>query len=345
MTRTRWRLGALLLGLLLSAAPAAARTVVDSAGRTVEVPDRVGRVFAAGPPANVFVYAVAPAKLLGWTREFRGAEGDYVTPDARALPVLGRLTGRGGDANLEVVLATKPDLILDVGSTGPTYVSLAERVQAQTKIPYLLVDGRFENTAAAVRLIGEILGEPEAAGRLAAYAERTLAEVDALKAAVPEASRPRAYLARGPQGLETGVRGSINTEILERAGAVNVADAPGQEGIANVSLEQVLLWRPDVVVTWDRQAQDHIRSSPSWTGVPAVANGRVYLSPVEPFGWIDRPPSLNRLLGLRWLAGVLYPDRASGTDLRAATREFYRLFYHVELDDSRLDRLLAGAGG
>lgn len=340
------RLGALLLLLgLLPWHPAAARTVVDSAGRTVEVPDRVGRVFAAGPPASVFVYAVAPAKLLGWTREIRGSEGDYLTPEARALPVLGRITGRGGDANLEAVLAAKPDLILDVGSTGPTYVSLAERVQGQTKIPYVLIDVRFENTAAALRLIGEILGEPEAAGRLAAYTDGVLAEVDALKAAVPEASRPRAYLARGAQGLETGVRGSINTEILERAGAVNVADAPGQEGIANVSLEQVLFWKPNVVVTWDRQAQDHIRSSPAWAGVPAVAADRVYLSPTDPFGWIDRPPSLNRLLGLRWLARLLYPDRAGASDLRAETREFYRLFYHVELDDARLDRLLAGAGG
>ena len=43
--------------------------------------------------------------------------------------------------------------------------------------------------------------------------------------------------------------------------------------------------------------------------------------------------------GLRWLAEVLYPDR-TGWDLRAETREFYRLFYQVELDDPELDRLL-----
>jgi iron complex transport system substrate-binding protein len=65
----------------------------------------------------------------------------------------------------------------------------------------------------------------------------------------------------------------------------------------------------------------------------------VALSPGLPFGWIDRPPSLNRLIGLRWLAEVLYPDR-TGWDLRAETREFYRLFYQVELDDPELDRLL-----
>ena len=58
------------------------------------------------------------------------------------------------------------------------------------------------------------------------------------------------YLARGPDGLETGVTGSINTEIIERAGGRNVADGGDQRrGIASVSPEQVLLWNPDVLIT------------------------------------------------------------------------------------------------
>jgi iron complex transport system substrate-binding protein len=287
-------------GALLAARHARARVVTDAAGRAVALPERVGRVFVAGPPASVFVYALAPEKLLGWSREFRGREALYVTPAAAALPVLGRLTGRGGDANLEAVLAARPDLILDVGSTTPTYVSLAERVQAQTGIPYVLVDGRFENTVEALRLLGDVLGVPEQAGRLAAYAEAAYAEADAV--------------------------------------------LPGQEGIATVSLERALAWDPEVVVTWDPQAHAHVRSSPLWAGVRAVRDGRVRLSPSDPFGWIDRPPSLNRLLGLRWLAAALHPGRVR-LDLPAATREFYSLFYRVDLDRDRLDRLLQDALG
>src|SRR5918993_5115839 len=116
----------------MAAAVADARTVPDSAGRRVEVPDRVGRVFAAGPPASVLVYAAAPEKLAGWSRAATPDERGYLAEPYRDLPELGRLTGRGDTANLEVVLATKPDLILDFGSTTPTYVSLAERVQPET---------------------------------------------------------------------------------------------------------------------------------------------------------------------------------------------------------------------
>ena len=65
-------------------------------------------------------------------------------PDICARPEVGRLTGRGNTANLESVIALKPDLILDVGSTRATFVSLAERVQEQTGIPYALLDGRFD---------------------------------------------------------------------------------------------------------------------------------------------------------------------------------------------------------
>lgn len=193
---------AALIGLT---APALAeRMVTDSAGRQVAVPDHVQRVFAAGPPASVLVYALAPEKLAGWSRAATPAEREYLAPAFRDLPELGRLTGRGDTANLEVVLASKPDLILDFGSIGDIYVSLADRVQAQTHIPYLLIDGRFANTAAALRLTGQILGVPERGEQLAAYAEATFAGIDTAIARVPPAQRPRVYLARGPDGLETG---------------------------------------------------------------------------------------------------------------------------------------------
>ena len=87
-----------------------------------------------------------------------------------------------------------------------------------------------------------------------------------------------------------------------------------------------------------------MRTDPAWASVTAVKRGRIHLSPGLPFGWIDRPPSINRLIGLRWLAGVFYPD-AARYDLRADTREFYQLFYHVDLDEPALDRLLGPAGG
>ena len=310
------------------------------------MPDRIERVFAAGPPASVLLYVLAPDRLAGWQRAPHPEDLPYIAPEYRDLPVLGSLTG-GDTVNLEVLLQTKPDLIVDFGSVRDTYVSLAERVQAQTGIPYILIDGRFENTAASVRLLGAILGVEERAERIASYVESTLAKIDATLAEVPQEERPRVYLARGPDGLETGLQGSINTEIIERVGAINVAVDPSgaRRGIAQVPVEQVMAWNPDVVITWDRNFYESVlRRTPTGRAWHAVAAGRVYLSPTAPYGWIDRPPSLNRLIGLQWLAGLFYPEHIK-QDLREVTRSFYDLFYHVDLTDAELDRLLQWAEG
>jgi iron complex transport system substrate-binding protein len=332
-----------LLGLLLPLAQAQ-HTVVDSAGRPVAVPAEIKRVFAAGPPASIFLYVLAPDRLLGWPRGLRADEQSFIAAPYRELPELGRLTGRGDTANLEVILAARPDIIFDFGSLAPTYVSLADRMQQQTSVPYLLIDGTFANTAASLRLLGDILDVAARAEQLARYTEQQLRAVDQVLAKVPLAQRPRVYFARGPDGLETGVRGSINTEIIERVGAVNVAEAPSQEGLARVSVEQLLSWNPDTIVTLEEAFYASVWQDPRWQNVAAVQQGRVFLAPRLPFGWVDRPPSVNRLIGLQWLARLFYPAHFQD-DLRTVTRKFYRLFYHVELSDVELNTLLAKAAG
>ncbi|WP_420557502.1 iron ABC transporter substrate-binding protein [Roseovarius sp.] len=335
----------LLLLLLLVALPVQARTITDSAGRIVEIPDDVTTVFAAGPPAAILLYIMKPEAMTGWPRALRPEERAYIDEPYRDLPETGRLTGRGGEANLERVLQIEPDLILDFGSVRDTYIDLADRVQDQTGIPYILIDGRFENTPAALRLLGEALGVPERGAALAKDVEATFARIDAVLEDVPEVDRPRVYLARGPEGLETGMKGSINTEIIERAGGRNVADDGGAtRGLVQVSIEQVIVANPDTIVTWDPNFYAKVFDDPLWQGMDAVKDGRVFLSPTAPFGWIDRPPSLNRMMGLIWMAGLLYPDRWEG-DLRAETRAFYELYYHVDLSDEELERLLAWAEG
>ena len=331
--------------VLALANPVSARTITDSAGREVEIPDEVKSVFAAGPPAMVLVYVMKPETLTGWPRALRPDEVDYVAEPYRNLPETGRLTGRGGEANLERVLEIKPDLIVDFGSVRDTYIDLANRVQEQTGIPYVLIDGRFENTAEALRLMGEVLGVPERGEMLAKDVEDTFARIDAILKDVPEADRQDTYLARGPVGLETGMKGSINTEIIERAGGLNVADDGGRtQGLVQSSMEQVIVADPGMIVTWDRSFYDKVWDDPLWSGISAVKDGKVYLSPTAPFGWIDRPPSLNRMIGLKWMARLYFPEQWPG-DLRDETREFYKTYYHVDLNDEELDRLLEWAEG
>jgi len=333
---------AALAAAVLSTAAFAARDFVDDAGRKVRLPDRVERVYAAGPPASVLVFALAPERLVGWTRAFRADEAEWVPRKYAELPELGRLTGRGNTANVEVVLKAKPDLIVDVGSTSPTFASLADRVQEQTGIPYVLLDGHLDTTVAQIAKVGEVLGVPDEGRALAGYAKGVLDEMSAKIAAIPAKDRPEVYYARGPQGLTTGLAGSINVEMIEFLGSKNVAGGE-RGGLANVGLEEVVLWDPQVIVTNDPNFYREVWKLPVWNSVGAVRKKRVYLSPHLPFGWFDYPPGANRIIGLMWLAGILYPE-AFHYDLRRETSRFYRLFYHQEPSASQLDALLAEPG-
>jgi iron complex transport system substrate-binding protein len=238
------------------------------------------------------------------------------------------------------VLTLKPDLILDVGSTSATFVSLAARVQEQTGIPYALLDGRLDTAVATYRTLGELIRRKAEAEMQARYADEMMSAIRKRISAIPENRRPRVYYARGSRGLETGLGGSINVETIEFLGARNVA-AERKRGLTLVSIEQILLWNPDVIVTIDRDFAASVRTDPVWDSVNAVHNGRVHLSPKLPFGWVDFPPSVNRLAGLWWLAQILYPVQFP-EDIRPLTREFYRRFYHVTPNDAQIERVLAG---
>ncbi|MCZ8316229.1 iron ABC transporter substrate-binding protein [Phreatobacter sp.] len=336
----RLALGTLAAGL---AAPALARTpfVIDGAGRQVPIPASVGRVFPAGPPAAILLYTLAPDLLIGWPRANRPEEREFLLPEVGARPEVGRITGRGNTANLELVLALRPDLILDSGSTRRTFAELADRVQGQTGIPYALLDGRFDAIPGSYITLGQLTGFERRAKLLSDWAEETMKTLLSRTETVPRERRPRVYYARGPRGLETGLAGSINVETVEFLGAVNVARDGMGGGLAQVSLEQVLAWNPEVIVTIDQTFAANVRSDPAWRGVRAVADGRVHLSPKIPFGWVDFPPSVNRLAGLWWLAKILYPALVS-EDIRTLTRDFHTLFYHVTPTEAQIDRVLAG---
>src|SRR4030081_3665695 len=191
---------ALITGLsaaLLAPRRARAASVTGSAGRAVPVPERVERVFPAGPPAAIFLYTLGPELLLGGPRANRPEEREFLLPDVGGRPEVGRITGRGNTANLEVVLSRKPDLILDMGSVNPTYISLADRVQQQTGIPYALLDGRFDGIPLGYRTLGALIGRREQGEAFARKAEDTMNTiVQRVRSIAPE-RRPRVYYARG----------------------------------------------------------------------------------------------------------------------------------------------------
>lgn len=260
------------------------------------------RLYAAGPPAEVLLYALAPERLIGWTAQKRPQALAMLSEASRHLPPLGGINGRGSPVSLERLLAEKIDAVVDVGVVSEATVSTAQQTAKQLGVPYLLLEGRLAQSAEQIRQLGSLIASPHTE-HLAALAEQALAFARREAAA---RSRPvSVYLARGRDGLETGRRNSIHTEVAELLGARNVSDALAGGGLAQVSIEQIILWQPDWILTQEADFAVQVARNPLWKNVNAVREGRIGLLPRLPYGWIDGPPGINRLPGIYTLAAIL----------------------------------------
>jgi iron complex transport system substrate-binding protein len=120
------------------------------------------------------------------------------------------------------------------------------------------------------------------------------------------------------------------------------SEIKGGQGKSEISIEQLLSWDPDIIISWDDERGGYysgIFKDPTWKDIKAVKDKEIYEIPNKPFNWFDRPPSVNRVLGVKWLGNLLYPD-VFDYDMREEVKEFYDKFYHYELTEEEIDEIL-----
>ncbi|MBP7526605.1 MAG: ABC transporter substrate-binding protein, partial [Syntrophorhabdaceae bacterium] len=180
--------------------------------------------------------------------------------------------------------------------------------------------------------LGEALGRKDRGKELSEYARKTIVQIAGIVNTIPEGRRPSVYYAEGEDGLSTECDASMHVQLIELAGGRNVhrCAARTDYGMEKVSLEQVLLYDPEIILVFERHFFRTILQDSRWRQIKAVRNGRVYLIPRQPFNWFDRPPSFMRLLGLKWLTNLLHPDLYSA-DIVKETQVFFNLFLGVDL--------------
>jgi iron complex transport system substrate-binding protein len=325
------------------------RRIVDMAGRKVTVPAKINKVYGASPTGTILIYTIDPELLAGWNY-FMGMDGaQYVEERYKKLPVIGGWFGKTSTANMEVLMKNKPDLIIAMNN--PMDPKQADQIENLTGIPVVVVDGSINKMEEAYIFAGKVLAREERSSVLAAYCRETVAMVREKKPQLASRKPVSVYYAEGRKGLETEPQGSWHAELIEYVGGVNVAGTnlpKGSEiGRSPVSLEQVLLWNPEVIfIGYFREGETssyaQIMTDQDWRDVEAVRNHRVFEIPTQPFNWFDRPPCINRLIGIKWVANLLYPDVYT-LDMRAEVKRFYQLFYHYTLTEQEINDLLQRA--
>lgn len=323
----------------------ATREITDMAGRTVTIPTEIESAFSTGPVSAIFIYMIAPDKLLGWNYELNDIEKSIILEQYHDIPNFGM-----GDAiNYEAVIAANPTIAVNCGTINDAMISDCDSLSESLGIPVIAVDSDLNNSAAAFRFMGDLFGVEEHAEAMAVYAEQTFSDIAALQN-IPEEDRVRVYYGNGEDSLETAPNGSSHAQILDTINAINVADLElGDGSRVQISAEQLLAWDPDVIVVNGEpkanmsggSAAQAILDNPDYATLKAVQELKVYGTPNAPFSWVDRPPGPNRLIGMRWFSALIYSDYIE-CNVEEEVHEFFELFYHIDLTDEQMENLLQG---
>jgi len=319
--------------------------LTDMAGRKLEVPAQINKVFSISPVGMILVYTLAPEKLAALNYAFTPGAAQYVLPEFAKLPNVGGWYGET-TCNTEELLKIHPDIIISVSILNDSTISQADKIQKQLGIPVVVMDYDINKLDQTYEFAGKLLGVEKRAAELGTYCRQSLDDINKKATTIKDDQRVKVYYAEGPKGLQTEPKGSMHIQVLEMVGAENVANVAmqGGMGMTPVSLEQVYAWNPDVILTWTMvgqkgQVYDTVMADTKWNKVKAIKDKRVYEIPSEPYNWFDRPPSVARILGLKWMGSLLYPD-VYKYNMVKDTKSFYKKFYQYDLTDQEVKELL-----
>ncbi len=317
----------------------------DSAGREVEVPAQITRIAASGAMAQIVVFALAPDALVGVASKWTDGAEKYLDDKYYELPVLGQFYGTS-DLNLEEIAARDPQVILDVGEAKSSIVEDMDAIMEQVGIPTVHIDASTDTMGEAYRMLGQLLGLEDEAEVLAQYCESVVNRTQEIVDQLGADGKTSLVYCLGEDGLSALAKTSYHAQVIDLlSDNAAVVDEPSSKGSGNpIDMEQLLIWNPEVIVFAPDSIYGAVGTDAAWQQLDAVKNGRYYEVPFGPYNWMGFPPSVNRYLGMIWMAQLLYPDVA-GYDMYEEAAKFYDLFYHCELTEAQYDELVANSLG
>ena len=315
------------------------RVFTDSCGREVTVPADIQKVAVSGPLAQMVVFAIAPDKMVGVANAWDESAKAYFDAKYLELPLLGQLYGGKGELNLETLLAVEPDVVIDVGEPKDSMAEDLDALQEQTGIPFVHIDAYLASMDDTYAMLGDLLAMPNEAQGLADYCRYAY---DKVKAIADSVEKVNLLYVTGEEGLNVIARGSYHAEVIDMlCNNLAVVDEPSSKGTGNeVDMEQILNWNPDAVIFAPGSIYSTVADNENWQTIPAIRDGRYYEAPMGPYNWMGFPPSVQRILGMQWMAKVLYPD-AADYDMYETTQTYFQLFYHCDLTAEQYAALTA----
>jgi len=240
---------------------------MDGLGRKINLEQAPQRIVSLAPSNTEILFAIGAGKQVTG----RDQLSDF-PEEAKSLTDIGSTF----DAlNTEKIVSLKPDLVLAAEINTPEQVKQLENLGLT--VYYLKNPATVEEMYKNLEIVAQLTGHEQEAATLIDSLKKRVAAVDAK--IVPISSRPNVFYeldATDPAKPYTAGKGTFITQLIERAGAHNIA--ADLDGYPQMSLEQVVAANPDFIILGDARygvSPESIAKRPGWENLNAVKNGKV----------------------------------------------------------------------
>ncbi len=310
-------------------------TIVDSAGRTVEVPQPLERIATSDSGTAEVIRALgATDKIVGIADHM--VKYDYFWPELQDRPIIGSFS----ELDLEKVIDIEPQVLFTVSLAAEYEPPDMEEQLEAAGIKVIRMDFHEMETAATdIRTVGLILGKEEEAEEFANFLQSKIDFVEEVVEEIEAEERKMVYLESGYTDYTAHGPGSTVDELLDKAGGINIFADLGVT-YSEVDPEEILVRDFDVVIkcamgakyggytatdTSDMEAlRNEMMSRPGWSELEAVQNGQVYIEGRDLLGGTKYP------IRLCYFAKILYPDRFEDLDAEAFHQEYLEKYQGLE---------------
>ncbi|MHC5229247.1 ABC transporter substrate-binding protein [Enterococcus sp. LJL99] len=323
----------------------ATRIFTDSAGREVEIHNKITKIAPSGSTAQLVLYTSSPDLLVGLAGPFSKNAKPFIEEKYQKLPEFGQFYGKKANLNMEALSVAAPDVVIDIGEAKKTVKEDMDKLQEQLDIPTVFIEANLSDMPETYEKIGELLGDTSQTDQLSAYCEKVLTQAETVRNELKESEQKSIYYASGNAGLNTNAAGSFHAQVIDQIGAKNAAsgvEITSKGGGTVISMEQLIQWQPDYIVAETKDLYELITTDDSWKELTAVKDRKVYKVPTAPYNFMGTPPSVNQIIGIQWLGQLVYPEKYQ-LDTEKSVEKFYELFYHVKPTSEQIANVLENA--
>lgn len=299
----------------------------DGLNREITLSKEADKLLVYSPLVN-FVCALGGSDKILEVGNSKSLESDLINkiiPNVQKLyPKIDITKG----VNVEHVASLNPDLIIVPGKQKGDLEILEK---AGFKV-FVLVGENIDQILDSIKNLSIAIGKEEKGEELINYYNDSLKEIK--NKVLENKEKPTVYFA-GTDFLTTSSKNMLQGDIIDFAGGKSVSENIEGSSWVKVSPEQILSWDPDIILIPQYKnsiiKKDDIINNPKWKSLKAVKNGKVYSFPSNIIPWDY--PSVQTILGIKWLAKVIGGDNLKSLDINKESEEFFKNYFKIGFNE------------